>query len=177
MSHELVRIAIVGPESTGKSTLAAALAARYSTVWTPEYARDYIANLNQPYTADDITEIARGQLQLEDEYATTANKILFCDTTLLVTKIWQEHAFGFCVDFIRENLKQNRYTLHLLTNVDIPWEADPQREHPHLRQYFFELYKTNLTQMAVPFVEISGTSPEQRLISATEQIQTRFSNK
>lgn len=156
-----IKVAIVGAESTGKSTLAAALAAHFQTVWVPEYARDYIGNLNRPYTANDIIAIAEGQLKLEDEYYRQANGILFCDTTLLVEKVWIENAFGFCPPEIENNIGNRNYSLHLLTNIDLPWEYDPQREHPHLREYFHNLYKKHLIAFGFPFIEISGTGAER----------------
>lgn len=74
------KIAITGPESTGKSLLAEQLARYYNTVYVPEYAREYIDNLNKPYNFDDILKIAKAQLKNEKLLETKANKILFCDT-------------------------------------------------------------------------------------------------
>ncbi|RAU83799.1 AAA family ATPase [Pontibacter arcticus] len=152
----MLKIAITGPESTGKSTLSQKLAAHYQTAWVPEYARQYIGHLGRAYTLKDIEAIARGQLALEAETAQQARKLLFCDTDLLVLKIWSKHAFGHCPDWIEEKLQQQAYNLYLLMGVDLPWEPDPQREHPHLRQFFYDWYKRELQQLGVRFVEITG---------------------
>ncbi|PTX19660.1 NadR type nicotinamide-nucleotide adenylyltransferase [Pontibacter mucosus] len=166
----MIKIAITGPESTGKSTLAEQLAARYNTVWVPEYARTYVGNLGRPYTLEDIENIARGQLALEREQQEQANTILFADTDMLVLKIWSEHAFGHCPAWIEEELQQQKYNLSLLMGVDLPWEPDPQREHPHLRQFFYEWYKRELEALQTPFVEISGQHQE-RLQQATQHVE------
>ncbi|MBC5774010.1 ATP-binding protein [Pontibacter sp. KCTC 32443] len=165
----MLKIAITGPESTGKSTLSEQLATHYQTVWVPEYARTYIGSLNRDYTLEDIEAIARGQLELEQQAQTNASTILVSDTDLLVLKIWSEHAFGHCPEFILENLQQQDYNLYLLMGVDLPWEPDPQREHPHLRQFFYDWYKRELAALNVPFAEISGQQHE-RFKNAVEHI-------
>ncbi|HTA84274.1 MAG TPA: ATP-binding protein [Bacteroidia bacterium] len=169
------RIAIVGPECTGKSTLSEQLAAYYKTRYMPEFAREYIAKLQRPYTLDDIVEISKGQMQAEDEIASLANKILICDTNLVVTKIWAEFKYNVCPEWIKENIKKRKYTLHLLTYTDIPWQDDPQREHPYLREELFELYHDELTSQKVPFVIISG-SAEIRLQKSVEAISSALKN-
>ncbi|GEO02352.1 hypothetical protein AAE02nite_00160 [Adhaeribacter aerolatus] len=161
MSERIVKVAITGPESTGKSTLAAQLAAHYQTVWVPEFARSYIAELPQRYSPQDIQNIARGQLAAVQQATATANKILFADTDLLVIKIWFTHAFGYCPTWILEALEKQDFNLYLLMDVDLPWEADEQREHPHLRQFFFEWYRKELEQYGFPFVQISGNQKER----------------
>ncbi|MER2996233.1 ATP-binding protein [Pontibacter populi] len=165
----MLKIAITGPESTGKSTLSEQLAGHYQTVWVPEYARTYIGNLGREYTIDDIEAIARGQLQLEEQMQTIAATILISDTDLLVLKIWSEHAFGRCPDFIVDKLQHQDYNLYLLMGVDLPWEPDPQREHPHLRQYFYDWYKRELEALQVPFAEVGGQQQE-RFRNATQHI-------
>ena len=157
----MLKIAITGPESTGKSTLSQLLARHYNTVWVPEYARSYINSLGRPYTVSDLEAIARGQLALEQEALQKAGSILFADTDLLVIKIWSEHAFGYCPEWILEKLRQQDYNLCLLMGVDLPWEPDPQREHPHLRQYFYDWYKRELQELGVNFVEITGQHEER----------------
>lgn len=150
------RIAIVGPECTGKTDLSIALADHYKTVWVPEYARGYIERLDRPYEAPDLYTIAQWQLFTEDELALQANKVLICDTDLTVIKVWSEFKYGYCDPGILSMMKARTYDLHLLTGIDIPWENDPQREHPDKREYFYNLYKKELEQHALDMVEIKG---------------------
>ena len=169
MSTEIKKIAIVGPECTGKSDLAQFLATHYNTSWVPEYARNYIDNLVRPYNVDDLTVIAHGQMRLEEEYVRDANGILFCDTTLLVIKIWSEFKYGNCDPFIIETIKDRKYDLYLLTYVDIPWQEDPLREHPDKREELYEIYLNELKNLSTPFVEIRGDR-SQRKKTAIEAI-------
>jgi NadR type nicotinamide-nucleotide adenylyltransferase len=170
----IIRIAIVGPESTGKTTLAAQLAKHYNTCFVPEYAREYIDKLKRPYTIDDIITISKSQVDMEDKMALSANKILICDTNLVVTKIWAEHAFAYCPEWILSNIKKRKYALHLLTCPDIPWEADSQREHPHLREQLFEKYRTELDEEKIPYQLISRTG-ESRTEMAIKIIEALLS--
>lgn len=163
------RIAITGPESTGKSTLAQQLAAHFNTLWVPEFARDYIAGLNRNYTLTDLENIAHGQLERQRQAEAQNPEILFTDTELLVIKIWAENAFGTCPAWILQALQNQRFDLYLLMNIDLPWEPDPQREHPHLRPHFFHLYQTELERLRFPYKIISGTQT-QRLTAALNAI-------
>jgi NadR type nicotinamide-nucleotide adenylyltransferase len=168
-SPSIKRIAIVGPECTGKSTLANLLANHFNTLWVPEFAREYINTLSRPYQKNDLLIIARQQLALEDTLASKANRILICDTTLLVIKIWSEFKYGTCDPEIINALHKRQYDLHLLTYIDIPWEDDPQREHPHLREQLYTLYKSELEKLNIPFIEIRGTE-QARTSSAIKAI-------
>lgn len=160
------RIAISGPESSGKTSLAQALAARFGTVWTDEYARAYLEEKGGTYGFGDLAEIARGQLQRQDEDALLAQGFHFCDTDLVALKVWSDYRFGRTDPFILEELQKNRYDLTLLCRPDIPWEADPLRENPHDRDILFLLFKKELESLQVPFVEISGTGEDRLEIAA-----------
>jgi NadR type nicotinamide-nucleotide adenylyltransferase len=177
-NDNIIRIAIVGPESTGKSDLAKDLAKHFNTCYVEEYAREYIGKLKRSYTIDDIINISKGQMELEDNMAAKADKILICDTNLVVTKIWAEHAFKQCPDWILSNLKKREYAIHLLTNIDTPWIPDPQREHPHLREHLFEKYRSELDNEKVAYTIISGTGNERVLqaISAIDKILQSFTD-
>ncbi len=152
----LKKIAITGPESTGKSDLAKALARHYYAQWVPEYAREYIDNLNRPYRYEDIEQIAKGQLEIEKRKAATATNLLFCDTEFLVTKIWSEYVFGQCSQWILDQVKWHTYDLYLLMDIDLPWQYDPQREHPHKREELFGIYKQELVNNGFDFRIVSG---------------------
>jgi NadR type nicotinamide-nucleotide adenylyltransferase len=169
----LLKIAITGPESTGKSMLAEQLAEHYHTVWVPEYAREFINNLDRPYTQEDILEIAKGQIRSETAICRKASGLLICDTELMVTKIWSEVKYGNCDPWILNKLERHKYDLYLLCDIDIPWAEDPQREHPHQRKYLFNLYKEELSCHCFPFFIISGFGTE-RLNNAIRVIETFF---
>lgn len=164
-----IRIAITGPESTGKSWLAENLARAYHTSWVPEYAREYLIKLDRPYNYDDVLSIARGQMAAEDSALQSAGKLLFSDTECIVTKIWCDVKFDRCHRWIIEQIELRPYDLYLLCDIDLPWQPDPLREHPHLRQYLFDLYRTELTSRKLPFGVVSGTG-EARLECAMEII-------
>lgn len=172
-SPKVSRIAIVGPECTGKTDLARTLADHYNTVWVPEYAREYLETLGRPYNQSDLNAIAAGQLHLENTLAQRANRLIFCDTNLIVIKIWSEFKYGSCDPQILSLMQQQTYDLHLLTDVDLPWQDDPLREHPHKRQELFELYEAELTNAHIPYRIIRGQSDARRLaaIQAIEELR------
>ncbi|WP_192823351.1 AAA family ATPase [Rufibacter sp. LB8] len=172
----MLTIAITGPESTGKSTLAAQLAHHYHADWVPEYAREYLHQLGRPYEASDLEQIARGQKERWAQAAAQTPRLLFLDTEMLVLKIWSEHAYGICPGYIVDELRQQKADLYLLLNVDLPWEPDPQREHPHLRPFFYSWYKRELETMGVPYVEISG-SAQERLLNAVQAVDHLLSDQ
>ena len=168
----MLKISLTGPESAGKSTLAAQLAAHYRTAWVPEYARAYLEQYGPAYARPDLEAIAHGQLAAEDSVVLAASaNLLFCDTDLLVIKIWAENAFGSCPPWVLAALARPRYALTLLLAPDLPWHPDPLREHPDPAQrwHFYGLYKADLQRLGWPFVEVSGP-PAQRLAAAVATI-------
>ena len=165
------KIAIVGPESTGKSALAQALADTYNTVWVPEIARTYLENLNRPYTQTDVETIARLQLEEEDKMLSKAKGALFCDTTLMVVKVWMENAFGSCPAWILESIQSRYYHFYLLPDIDLPWQPDPLREHPDKREFFKEWYIKELNSVHANYAIISGNG-QSRVESAIQAIET-----
>lgn len=167
------RIAITGPESTGKSWLAENLAKAYHTSWVPEYARQYFENLDRPYNYEDVLAIARGQIAAEDSSLQSAYTYLFSDTECLVTKIWCDVKFDRCHQWIINQVELRPYDLYLLCDIDLPWQPDPQREHPHLRQYLFDLYRSELTDRKLPFAVVKGTG-QARLECAMDIINSWF---
>lgn len=164
------KVAVIGPECTGKSELSQFLAGYYKTEWVPEYARGFIDHLIRPYEEHDLLTIAHGQLRLEDEYARDSNKVLFCDTNLYVIKVWSEVKFGSCAPDILREIQTRPYDLYLLTYVDVPWQDDPQREHPTRREELYERYLGEMKNQAVPFVEIKGAR-EQRQQAALDAVK------
>lgn len=163
-------VTIVGPECTGKTDLSNYLADYFKTVCVPEYARAYLTKLNHVYEISDLTKIAHGQVRLEEEWMRDANQVLICDTNLLVVKVWSEYKYQTCDPEILRLMKGRQYDLLLLTNIDIPWEDDPQREHPDKREFFMSLYRKETAATGIPVVEISGERDARRK-KAVEAIQ------
>jgi len=156
----VLKIAIVGAESTGKSDLAQKLATHFKTIWVKEYARQYLEHQVGKYGYEDILVIAQKQHQKVQETIenNTDKPIIFVDTELLVTKIWAEYVFGKCHPWILDTLPKQTYDYYLLTNIDLPWQADPLREHPEpqKRQELHSLYKANLEVLQFPYNQIDG---------------------
>ncbi|WP_258102652.1 ATP-binding protein [Marinoscillum sp. MHG1-6] len=169
----LRRIAVIGPESTGKSELCQHLARIYNTEWVPEYARVHLDRLDRPYEKDDLDLIAKGQLAWEDDKAEYAEKYLFCDTNLIVIKVWSDHKYGKTSDWIEDELKGRKYDFYLLANIDLAWRPDPQREHPKLRQHFFDLYEQYLKDQELPYAVVSGIE-DMRTNNALSALRSFF---
>lgn len=150
------RVCIMGPESTGKTTLAGQLAEAFETVMVPEYARLHLERQGGRIEAGDIDLIARGQAASEDALAAHANRLLICDTDLLTTTIWSEVLFGDCPRWLRETAQQRAYDLTLLLHPDVPWVDDQTRYLPGEGEAFFVRCKEALVSSGRPFVEIRG---------------------
>ena len=173
---DIKKVVVLGPECTGKSALSDYLAKAFKTVWVKEYAREYIDNLSRPYEPHDLLRIAHGQLAQENALASQANRVLICDTDLYVIKVWSLFKYGSCDPEILRLIAMRKYDLYLLTFVDIPWVADPQREHPEEREKLYEMYLHEMKNQPVPFVEIKG-SREERRNRAKESIRKLLNEK
>jgi len=165
------KVCVTGPECTGKSDLSKYLSEHFKTAWVEEYARAYLNKLNHPYQQSDLTKIAHGQLRMEDEWLNESNRVMICDTNLLTIKIWSEFKYGRCDADIINRMNSRTYDLYLLCNIDLPWVADPQREHPDKREQLWSIYKNEVIKTGVPFVEISGDR-SARTAKAVEAINT-----
>lgn len=159
--NSVKKIAIVGPESTGKSTISAELANHYNTVWVPEFARGYCAALTEPCTWQDEINMFRGQIELEEKMLPQANKILICDTTFITVKIWSDHMFGESPQEVIDELPKHPYDLYLLMNIDLVWQEDPLRDFPHLREHFMEVWHKELKALNANYHLISGSDTER----------------
>jgi NadR type nicotinamide-nucleotide adenylyltransferase len=167
MEKSVIRkIAIVGAESTGKTWLCEKLAAHFSTVWVPEYAREYFNDSDvYNYTLNDLEIIAKKQLQMEEELIKKADRFLFCDTTLITLKIWAELEFETTPGYITSNLNKSKYSHYFITDNQIPWVADKLRENKHSRELLFEMNEYEVKKSGVQYSIISG-SDQQRLENA-----------
>jgi len=169
----MIKIAILGPESTGKSTLAEALSENFQSPWVPEYAREYIEKLTDQYTYSDVCNIAHRQIEQEDFYSKPENsttEFVFFDTDLILTKVWFEYKYKLVPEFLTEQLKIDFFDLYLLCAPDLPWEFDPVREHGNDRTFFFDWYKKEIEQTGKPFVTVNGIG-SQRINNAINSLE------
>lgn len=177
---DCIKVVLFGPESTGKSTLAAQLADHYNTVFVPEYSRIYAEQQllhDKLLTKDDVILIAEGQMKLENKLTPKANKVLICDTDLLETKVYSVAYYGGISDLALEKYAiENIYDLYFLTYIDIPWEADDLRDKPHEREAMFEAFENALKTYNKPYVLLKG-SIEERFTLAKAYIDELINNK
>jgi NadR type nicotinamide-nucleotide adenylyltransferase len=172
MSNKIHRIVITGPESTGKTTLAEALATHYRAPLVPEYARTYLELLQPPpYSQADILTIAKAQVAQEKFYLRQADRYLFCDTGLLALKVWSEFKYGDCNPWIVEQIHQQSYDLFLLSGIDVPWEYDPLRESKQDREKLYEIFKSELETLNWNTIELKG-NVKARLSTAISAISS-----
>jgi NadR type nicotinamide-nucleotide adenylyltransferase len=175
------KVVILGPESTGKSTLCKQLAAHYQTVWAEEYAREYLLKNGTAYSFENLLDIAKGQVENEElgirnwEAANYPNgsagkseignlkSAIFIDTDMYVMKVWCEFVFEKCHHWILNRIVERKYDLYLLCNIDLPWVKDELREYPDLisRKKLYNHYKDIMLNQQVPWVEISGNYEER----------------
>ena len=174
INKSLIKIAVTGPESTGKTTLAENLALRFNSLLVPEYARDYIDNLKTPYNKQDVENIAKGQLKSIKDIEKHADKLIICDTELIVIKIWLDVKYGECPQWILNEVQKQNFDLYLLCYPDIPWVYDKQREHPNLREYLFNLYENELQKNNFNYHIIKGNI-EERMSEAYKKINKLIS--
>lgn len=202
------RIVILGPESTGKSTLCEGLANHFSqsrpSGWVPEYAREYLETHGSNYQFNDLTTIARGQIESEQQAAQKLNllsipqktaaalqqthdphtpastllPVLFIDTDLYVMKVWSEFVYGQCDTWILDQIASRNYDGYLLCLPDLPWTFDVLREYPDqaTRQTLFHIYKDLMINQSTPWAEVSGQD-EQRLAGAIASVNEFLSEK
>ena len=178
---KLKKIVVLGPESTGKSTLCAELAKHYDTIWCPEFARQYLHENGTDYSYENLLDIAKGQLAGEDEALQSVelakqsgkaiDKIII-DTDMYVMKVWCEYVFNNCHTFILEQINARSYDAYLLCDIDLPWAADEMREYPDEapRKELFTIYKEILINQNTPWGIVSGLG-EQRTKNAVQLIE------
>ena len=185
------KIVVIGPESTGKSTLCEQLAAHFNTIWVKEYAREYLLKNGTNYSFEDLLDIAKGQLEGEElivgrwpltETRSTEQRLtnngqhVFIDTDMYVMKVWCEFVFEKCHHWILNRIVERKYDLYLLCNTDLPWVKDELREYPDLvsRKKLYRHYKDIMVNQRVPWADISGNYEErlQKAIKAVDGLSS-----
>jgi NadR type nicotinamide-nucleotide adenylyltransferase len=173
------KIVVIGPESTGKSTLCKNLAEHYNTLWVREYAREYLEKNGAEYTFEDLLTIAKGQIDSEQKISNQASSIggpyLFIDTDMYVMKVWSEFVFNKCDNWILNRIAERKYNLYLLCDIDLDWMQDPLREHPDkkIRKKLYHFYKDLMVNQSTPWCSISGNY-EERFKKAVAFIESSF---
>jgi NadR type nicotinamide-nucleotide adenylyltransferase len=174
---DIRKIVVIGPESTGKTSLCELLAAHFQTEWCPEYAREYLLAHGNQYSFDDLLTIAKGQVDLEDHFLKSVvqeknrSPMLFIDTDQYVMKVWCEFVFDRCHQWILDQIVLRKYDLYLLCKTDLPWVKDELREYPDLenREILFHIYRDIMINQNTPWVEISGDY-DQRIKMAMDAV-------
>jgi NadR type nicotinamide-nucleotide adenylyltransferase len=157
-----IRIAITGPESTGKSTLSEQLAEVFKGQFIPEFAREYIEKLPHHYSFEDVAAIAKAQIEQYHITESSSDKIFFFDTWLIITKVWFNWVFQKTPEWMDLEIRNCPMDLFLLCRPDLPWEADAVRENGgENRLKLFELYRNELKHYGFKFVEIGGVEDER----------------
>jgi NadR type nicotinamide-nucleotide adenylyltransferase len=154
----MIKIAITGPESSGKTTLAKQLSEVFSAHYIPEFARQYLEENGLDYDQFDLDEIAEGQ---HDLVVNSQNLMNIVDSDYVVLKIWSEQKYGFASSLINELVSENHFDLHVLCAPDIPWENDPMRENPNDRHDLFEKYLNVLNAFKKDYIIVSGSEDER----------------
>jgi NadR type nicotinamide-nucleotide adenylyltransferase len=170
----VLRVCIVGAESSGTTTLARTLAEHYKTLWVPEYGRDYtearkVAGAKYEWKSEEFIHIALKQQEHEDIMAAQASRVLFCDTDALATCIWHERYMGFWSAAVESIANRKRYALYILTQPDIPFVQDRIRDSELLRDWMTDRFRVELTRRMYPWILVKG-SYEARWELATEAI-------
>lgn len=155
---DLTRVCLTGPECTGKTALATALARELGTVFVPEFAREYAETHGNVLTAADVEPIARGQMANEDTRIAQANGVLILDTDLISTVVYARHYYGSCPSWIEEEARRRRADLYLLLDTDLPWTADSVRDAGGAddREDLFDAFRRALDEFETRWEIVSG---------------------
>ena len=169
----VTRVAILGAESSGKSTLAAALARHYDTVWVPEYLREFVETAGRVPVEGEQYPIARTQMERENAAASDASRFLFCDTTPMMTALYSRWYWGRVDAQLAALDQRHDYAYTLVTAPDSPWVADGlQRESESVRQAVHEQVLELLAERGISYLLVSGNLP-QRMLQAGRLIDPR----
>lgn len=167
-TSNIIRVAFVGPECTGKTTLSEKLAEKFQTQWVPEFMRTYLQQKwdekQQVCTWEDLLPIAHGQIFSENERIKKANKFIFCDTNLLELMIYSYIYYGKCPAEIEKYALENHYDIIFLTNIDVPWQADDLRDKPNEREFMFREFQKMLDNHHKKYVILKGNLDERMQI-------------
>ena len=176
IAEGIVRMAFLGPECTGKTTLCQKLSEFFDTTWVPEYMRLYLQQKwdekQEVCTWNDLLPIAYGQMSLENELIKSANKYIFCDTNLLELMIYSYIYYGKCPSQIQHYAIENHYDVIFLTDIDVPWQADDLRDRPNEREFMFDAFRQSLDKYDLKYTILRGNI-QKRIETVTAILQSR----
>jgi NadR type nicotinamide-nucleotide adenylyltransferase len=166
LAPQLVRVCLIGPECTGKTTLAEELARHFNASWVPEFAREYAERVARELTADDVEPIARGEVALLG--AAPNEGLVILDTDLISTVVYARHYYGSCPEWIEREAQKRKADLYLLLDIDLPWIADPLRDSAAPRERLYEKFAQTLNEYDANVATITG----ERLAAAIKQLSS-----
>lgn len=172
----MLKIAVTGPESCGKTSLAEGLAHHYGVSFIPEFAREYLLNKKGIYAFSDLDFIADGQIHAIQLAIKNQNNLLISDTEMLVMSIWSDVKFGKVSSYIQNALIIQKFDHYFICDTDIPWEADPLRENEHDRDFLLKCYLEKAKKMNYSYTLLSGNH-QTRLKKAVEIIDHLLNTK
>lgn len=161
-AHFVRRVVLLGPESSGKTTLARELADEYGTAWVPEFLRAYLDAKGTAPEPADLPRVVEGHVAHEAVLARRANRVLFCDTDPLMTAVYSRFYYGEVPQWLEDAAGARRADHYLLLNSDVEWVPDPQRDAPHAREVIVELCLDELEKRDLPFTVVSGDWEKRR---------------
>ncbi len=164
----MIRVAITGPESSGKSTLAVALAEVENGVYVPEFARTYLEQNGAAYTIDDLEFMTIGHC---DAVLSVNDSLVVVDTDFIGFKVWSEYKYDRASALIHQTISKNYFDLHILCAPDIPWEPDPLRENPNDRHILFDMFVRELERYKREYIIVYG-SESNRLKKSCEAVRS-----
>ncbi len=156
-----MRIAFIGPESCGKSTLSKLVAERLKMPYIEEYARTYVERITKPYTYRDVSAIAHRQIQQLRAFPHAV-----FDTELIITQVWIRRCYGRSPWWIEKAMRDYPVDYYFLCAPDLPWLPDPARENPDCRDELFRIYLSRVLRTGIPYAVIRGTDSSDRLQQA-----------
>lgn len=156
-------VVVIGPECTGKTTMAAALAARYDSPWVEEFARTFVERAQRGVRLEDVDAIARGQRAAEDEALATASApLVVLDTDLVSTWVYSQHYYGDCPSWVEPAARARLGDLYLLLGTDVPWLPEGhQREQPERREELYRLFERTLHRLGARVIPVQGSWTER----------------
>lgn len=182
-SYFIKKIAFIGPESSGKTTISKIISEHYNTNMVDEYVREYFDNklfnkntrYNDEFIINDIINIGLGQLKKEDSLKDSSNKMLICDTEIMTTTVWSEMYFGIIPDELLKEYNKRKYDLYFLMDIDFDWIDDGTREFPDKRRWFYNRLLEKLDNKKCNYIILSG-SIDNRVKKCIKEIDSLIEN-